>query len=383
MNIDSMVRETLHSYADGAPPSAGLLGVARARARRRRVRHAGVAVVVGAAAGLLAMSIPYGGLLGGSTAPGSGPPPVPLAEPAFELPSFPFTPGWVPDGVEPPHVSYYKFEVWEDRVEEGSEVRLGRSLPDLRLAHEAAPAGLLPLLEVEIYASDPSEYFESDDGDPITVQGRPGTRYVAEEGNVFIVWQQAPDQWVRVWADTSIAAADVERYAQELEATSLPATPPFEFGLLPVGMDLYRLDTDRMSFNSEDGAMVGVDLSWDEQAVGPILTSPTPTDEPSMDPSPSSSPDPGPSSSPDPGPSGGPGVQPSSSPPSTTSIEVGGRPAELTQWAEGTSVAIHLDRDWVLWVEGTLNPDDLLAVAEGIELTPAARPFGVPLRPGD
>jgi hypothetical protein len=385
MNIDGMVRETLHSYADEAPSSAGLLDGAHARAHRRRARHAGAAVAVGTAAVTLAVAIPLGLSGDGPAVPGSGPPPVALAPASFELPSFPFTPRWVPDGTEPPYVARSPWFAREDvelyyygpdglRSEE-AELRWleQRAFPVLSLVHPAGPDEIGSPLRVEIYAAEPDLGLESLEGEPTTVLGRPGTRYTGEEGNVMVVWQHEPDQWVRLWAAADITPADVERYLQELEETPLPGQAPFTFGLLPVDVEVTGLSADEMYLDAPDGVGVTVTLTWNEQTVGPVLYSPTPTGEPPVDPS--GSPDP--SSSPvDPtvGPSGSPAPQP-------TPIDVGGRPATLTDWGTGTSVDISLEQDWILAVSGPLNREDLLAIAEGVELEPWARPFGLPAQP--
>jgi hypothetical protein len=387
MNIDEMVRQTLHSYADDAPPNAGLLDAAQVRARQRRVRRAGVTVAAAVAAVLVSLSIPFGAPLGG-TGPdtvGAGPPPVDLVEPSFDLPSFPLTPRWVPDGIEQPYVTrpHRSIQGGDDVVEyygsdglmsEAEERELeARIFPVMSLIHPTRPNEFIPPLEMSVYLAEPSiGDVEPPDGEPTTVLGRPGILYVGDEGHTIVVWQHDPDQWMRLWAASEFSLADVEQYLQGLEETPLPGPAPFTFGLLPAGADLVGLGAATMKFEMPDGGWLWLELDWDEKTVGPILVSPPPpSTDPSTEPSPDSSPEPTP-----PGPSGEP--QPIPIP-----IEVDGRPAELTEWSDGTGtgVSIYLDQHWVLSVGGTLNRADLLRVAEGVDLTPLARPFGVPSQP--
>jgi hypothetical protein len=349
MNIDSMLRQTLHSHADEAPPSAGLLDAAQARAHRRRSRHAIVAAAVAVGAGLVAVSIPFGASVGeGPTVPGSGPPtfpPVALVEPSFELPSFPFTPGWVPDGVEAQSVTYDSFgfprKGFFDSESNGVVEMPGGNLG---LAYEFSMEIWERGLEVAIHSEDPTVALEGLAPEPITVHGRPGKRYqVADVDEVVVAWQHEPDQWVTVWG-LGIDAQEVERYSQELEETPIRPQAPFTFGLLPAGVQLTGFGPDWMRFHGENGVGVTVSLVQNAPAaVPPGSPAPTPTGE--ID-----------------------GQSPP--PPQPTVIVVGGRTAALYEWSEGPELHIDLGDDWVLEVWSTrLNPDDLVRIAEGIEFS--------------
>jgi hypothetical protein len=235
MNIDTLLRETLHSYADHATAKTGLLSAARARARRRRTHQTAAALAAAAAVAAMVLAGPtvVGGLVNGAVAPAA---PVTLVPPTYQLPPFPFTPGWVPEHAGEPYLG-----VWED-------VRV--------LSHDPAPdapylAPDRPVIIVDVTRSDPGNPLDAKHGSPetetVVVQGREAVLQTAD-GNAAVAWEHEPDLWVTVWGEQRIPAADVIRYAQELIEEPIPINPPFTFDLVPGGADPVEVHRNVLSF---------------------------------------------------------------------------------------------------------------------------------------
>lgn len=361
MNIDSMVRETLRSHAGDAPTSAGLLVAARSRARRRRVRRTGMVAVVAAGVVALATQISYGASVDGPiVAESATRQPVTLAARSFDLPSFPFTPGWVPDGVpSAPRVLYFSqlerfsslaVPSGEASFSEGTD---GPELPraDLTLSH-ISPDGRDGLaLLVSIHSLDVHPYYRSIavDQQQLTVLDRPATRYVFDDQSELIVWLHEPGMWVTV-SGSGVPPEDVERYANELTDEPVPVSIPFTFDVLPADMDLTWIDYRAMDFadTNEGWLFIGVMPDWGDASDSGETVPASPDDE-------------------------------SEPMPETTSIDFNGRQSVLSEGENGSVLLVPLGQDLVLEVRGTLNSDDLLRVAEGMELTPDADVPGVSL----
>jgi hypothetical protein len=230
MSVDTLLRETLQSYADQAPRNAGLMDAARDRAdERRRHRHllaAGVAVVAVAA-----------GLAGWAVWPEASQQPVTpagpsvLVEPTFEVPVFPFTPGWAPPGAAEPYAS------------------IDGPIPVLTHPHED---GGPPLVEVFVQPPGldilPSQlgmgggYFETE-----TLRGYPLGSFTTTDGYA-VAWRDDAGTLVVVNTARGLSHDDLVQYAEGLIEEPLPVTPPFTFDLLPAGAEPIVMRRDTVSF---------------------------------------------------------------------------------------------------------------------------------------
>jgi hypothetical protein len=255
MNIDSMVRETLHSHADGAPPAAGLVDAARSRARRRRRRRqataTGAALLAVALVAIAPLAISREAAIQ-PVQPDSGS--DTLVPPSYEVPPFPFTPGWIPDGLGEP---YY---------------RLGRDdwsgLEYIELVH--FESGIVPSMSspfpqfsVTVYTEDPGDEFAPIDAEPaqeaVTMRGVAATLYTGrsdetmpdevEDNRVSALrWSDGPDRWVTVVGYNGFGDDDVIRYAEELIEEPVPGRTAFTFDLLPPDVRLSSVDLGHMNF---------------------------------------------------------------------------------------------------------------------------------------
>jgi hypothetical protein len=270
MNIENMIREALHSHSGEAPESAGLLGAAEARSSRRRQRRhvagAGIAVAATITAVLVAPSAIRG--VTGEAAPGnataaapqeSGAPPQTATQspaqeagsttlvpaPAFEMPDFPFTPGWVPEGVSGPYYLYEHFNV-EDSYEPGS------GLSNYMIALDYYnPEGQLAGIRIQVRPQDFELTLDKMMSPPepltrqeITVRGREAVLLSGDEQGV-VSWRHNSDQWVLLEGGS---VDELLRYADELVEEPFTARTPFTFELMPAGAELRLTTPEGMSF---------------------------------------------------------------------------------------------------------------------------------------
>jgi hypothetical protein len=371
MNIETTLRETLHSRSAGVPERPGMLSAAEARASRlhRHRRVAGVGMVVVAAAVALVLVTPtvIAGMAGGR----AGPPPAiaaltPTPSPALEaepvslvpapdlvLPDFPFTPGWVPPGLAGPSREY--------TYADGDDVK------SLFLRYQDPARRLVPLtvqLADHELILDSGQFHEDANIDEDGYGPRPDTKQsiviqgveaelLSSDTTAFLEWQHSDDLWVLV---SGGPAQDVIRFADELVERPFPANLPFVFDLLPE--DAW-LDSSSPSWMwvlaGPDGPAEGFSSSRHSLFVQLLLRAPGTelcsgvggsVDEASGD-----------------------CLLP------REPVQVGGRDGELV----GESmVVVYLDEQVALTVElspwSSLGREDLLRLAAGIELTPYARP---------
>jgi hypothetical protein len=238
MNVDNLLRETLASYADQAPNNAGLTVAARDRAdERRRNRHlatAGMAVVAAAGVGLVGWAVwPET-----AVQPVTPAEPSVLVEPTFELPAFPFTPGWAPPGAAEPYATL-----------DG---------PILVLTHPHQDGGPPP---VEVFVQPPGldilpsqlgmagGYYPVEDQ---TLRGYPLGSFVTT-GGYAVAWRDEEGTLVVVNTERELSHHDLVQYAEELIEQPLPVTSPFTFDLLPAGAEPVVMRRDTVSFALQAG----------------------------------------------------------------------------------------------------------------------------------
>jgi hypothetical protein len=234
MNLDDELRGTLLTHADDAPSGTNTLDAVRGRVRRldmrRRLGIAGVAAaaVIAVAAGVpyalgafrQADGLPVGG--GPVTAATTSPPPRPstvaLGPPTFTPVTFPLNPSWTPPGLGQPT---------EGRIE-GGLVRL--------VYLQGQNTYLIAIVSDELSGTD----WTPATTDQTTVGGRPATLTTGTDYDnrpvARITWQLANQKWVDVTANAPITAAQVQQYANGLQAAPKPPTPlPFTLALAPEG----------------------------------------------------------------------------------------------------------------------------------------------------
>lgn len=246
MTIENVLRETLHSYADEAQRDAGLLDAAIARSNRRRRRRLAVGTGMAVAAvAATALAVP-------ATTGGTERPIPPLSQglalepPAYELPQFPFTPGWAPAGADHWYVQLLTDgEAVPLTTDEGaSEIERGIRVytagePVVKLQQWGGPDG--PRIQTSVSAEPisvrPENYPDDLEPEPATVQGRDATLYTAGPW-MAVTWRHQPDLWVMVQGHDDITTDDLLRYAEELVETPAPVTPFFTFDLVPAGAEL-------------------------------------------------------------------------------------------------------------------------------------------------
>lgn len=326
MNLDTLLRETMRAHADDAPPDTGLGSAARQRAQRRRT-HQVLAGGVTALAAVVAVAVAVPPLV----QPGpDGPPPGTLAPPDFDLPEFPFTPGWVPDGVpDDPDVMLRP---------EATRYAMDESDYAIELVHgDVGPSGELDQvpITVAIYRTDPHErpLLDPRQMEEVTVRGVPG-RFGSWEGHSDLIWADQPDRWVRVIGRPGVSRADLFRYAEELKAQPLPVTTPLTLAVAPTGAEVTRVNPSAFHLRVPGGHPRMVWLDLHDPAERFLL------------------------------------------PGRRTATEVGGRPAELVRDGAGNlGLSIRVRSDLMLtishWKYGEAN---LRAFAAGVTVTPDARP---------
>jgi hypothetical protein len=333
MNIETLLREATHAHAGEVGPTLrrvhDLASVARWRARRRRTRQliAGVATVAGVV--VAAVTVPQ--LVG----PALEPPPLVLAEAGYTLPAFPYTPGWLPDGVAEPNVQLWsEIPGWRNR--------------EVVLEHEAIE-GLWEfrpvLVQVRVIEPGGPDDYRSGDlpTEDVSVRGVPGV--LNDDGFwLSVIWTDPAGRLVLAGASERAVGRDgLLRYVEELVEQPLPATPPVDLAIAPVGSEVtdvqpYYMDFDlpggrQLTLTVHDPAKVD-GMQHDLLARGPDFV------------------------------------------PALVVVEVAGRRAELADNGEGAlALSISFAPDLMLtigpWSGGQEN---LLAIAEGATLTPYARP---------
>ncbi len=322
MSIDAEIREKIQEYADRAPSSMGLLDAVRARSRRRRRRHrvglAGIAIVV--TASVVAVPAAWRTIAdGGSSVPAASPRLI-LMPPAYELPSFPFTPGWTPPQSGKPIAGGSTDGMWLQFP------RSGADSPELWI--DVALDG--PALQKATITSSHEE----------TVQGRPATMRYGEIGAVpfaGLTWQHTDGLWVTVAGTYEAPADDVRQVAESLTATPLPILPPFTFDLVPA-------DTEPVVVQGSKGGTLPPIMQFLSKDLRTTMAVELKTAEHT------------------------PGAQ------ATT---VGGKPAEILVDAGHVGICVFLDADRMLQVGGgvdgaSFSPDDLILFAQGIHVTDEA-----------
>lgn len=332
MNIETLLREATHAHAGGTGPPLlrvhELAAVARWRARRRLVRQ--LLAGVGTAAALVAagvVAVPQ--LLD----PTDGRPMV-LAPASYTLPTFPYTPGWVPEGVAEPNV-----QLWGE-------------VPDLTdreivVEHETTERQQPYQAAMQMRVISPGEY---DGGlltgpvvEEVVVRGAAG--FFTSDGLwLSVTWTDPGGRLVQVGASERVVDRNgLLRYVDELVEEPLPVTPPVALASAPVGTEVNAVQPHYMRLDLPDGS--GFTLMVHDPAIVDAVRADL-------------------RSSPD-------HVLP---PP--VAIEVAGRPAELidigeSQLAVSISFGPELMLTIGLWRYGQ---ESLLAFAEGATLTPHARP---------
>jgi hypothetical protein len=361
MNLDPTIRDTLSTYADRAPAGAGLLSGARARAQqRRRHRHlasAGLAAAVAAALvtgwGIWPDRADDGSVV--ALPPGA---PVTLVPAEYEVPPVPLSPGWSPEHAGEPYAGYHA---------DGLMCRLsglGCNSYELGfwLAHQHREDDSRQVISFDVSAEDIGHLFAGRGRDlvteEVTVHGRPATLYTVVTGHngeqaVAVNWRHREGMWVMVYGDD---AEDVLRYAEALTEEPFPVTPPVTFTVLPADAAIAHATVSGITFELPDGGVLGVHLGYDDGSGPAWGTSAVP---------------------PSAGPTQTPRVDPTTGTeiPTPQQLEIGGRPAELVEQADGTAMRIFFtDQRWVLSLYSTLSESDLRQIAKGIELTDAAQP---------
>lgn len=260
MNIETTLRETLHSRSAGVPDRPGLLVAAEARASRlhRHRRVAGVGMAAAAVALVLAAPAALQGILDSTGGPGgaaqpecggrSSPSPPPPGQPAqgqtgseslvpatFEIPTFPFTPGWAPPGTKEPF-AYTAGELrylWH-------EYDVGRNVFSARVSPDDP-------------ATWPDEVSDDASEEQVTVRCLPGVlRWMGEvddNRHIELTWQEQPDLWVTVSGGTP---DELLRYAESLTEVPFPVRPPFTMDLVPRDAELRSVQPDAMWFVDRD-----------------------------------------------------------------------------------------------------------------------------------
>jgi hypothetical protein len=258
MNIDTMLRESLHTRADQAPSNAGLLDAVRDRSQRRRWRRqvlvaAGVVTAVAVAGPILVVR-----------ATGTDPAPpddrtgawqpsaeTELVEPSdLDVPDFPFTPGWVPPGTE----TFSDFQDFglvsiSQRDPDGASVLWAEvNLEDPDHALRAIDKLRLQFEGYDGTADDQAVTVHGRDA-VLTTMTEPGTADEDEpqSGSTLaaVTWLHEPGLRVAVFGQDG---ADVLRYAQELTEEPFPARFPFTFDLMPPGAELAWSQPGAMMF---------------------------------------------------------------------------------------------------------------------------------------
>lgn len=332
MNIETLLRDTTRARASEVGPPLrrvnDLATVARWRARRRRTRHllAGAATVVAAVAAATA-AVPQ---LAG---PAEDPPLV-LAPASYQLPEFPYTPGWLPEGVAEPYVNLWgevsdRFDrevVVEHAATEGDPHRVLIQLRIISSAEVAGRPGGLP-------------------AEDVVVRGAPGVLTSDAGGWLSVTWTDPADRLVLAGAaERQVGRDDLLRYVEELVAEPLPVTPPIDLATVPAGAELTDVAPDGLSFDLPGGRWL--DLTVHDPAIVERLHSDL-------------------------------RYSPDYILPPPVTLEVAGRKAELVDIGEGNlALSIDFGSDLMLTISPWSHDHEslLLAFAEGATLNQYARP---------
>ena len=251
------VRAMFRERSGDAPEPLGLLAKAHRRSRRRRSRRTAVvaaAVVIAVAgAGAVMAQSRQAGVDGGPgwTAPSESA--APGDAEVWRGSQFPYTPGWVPDGVADD--AYFVLPVVPGQVRFGYMLSLDDD-------HSEAAT-----LYLDAYATRPPDV---PSGEEVPVRGVTGTRAtgVGERGEDVLAWQDAPHVFL-VLRTRNIAWADVARFAESLQRwpqlNTMPChqdgpEPDAPFGEMTVGKEGY------LGPGPEDGHWIW----WGTREAGPL-----------------------------------------------------------------------------------------------------------------
>ncbi|GLW29418.1 hypothetical protein [Actinoplanes regularis] len=216
--LDRLLTESLHDAAECAPSAAGLLAAVHSRSRRYRRRR-----VVAAAVSLVA-AIAAGNLIVGRPDPAI---PTSALMSGWAAPIFPYT---LPatDGMRAPVASMTAGEV--SAFFEATELR---DHADVTVTVSAtAPASATGSLRVR--------------GHPATLR----TVDVEPAKRLSLYWQEAAGQWIELETDDTYTPAQVVALAGSLKPAVIPVLPPFELGLIPVGLVTDTVSASRMTFRA-------------------------------------------------------------------------------------------------------------------------------------
>jgi hypothetical protein len=237
MTIETRVKDTLIEYADSAPAAIGLLDSVRVRSQRRRRRRQGL--VAGLAVVLAVGTVGAGAVLFRGV-PGAVTPArtTDLVPPAYEIPPFPYTPGWEPAGIGQAYAGQYAT---------GPYLTYPRS----------GPTGQPPI-HVEIGPAVPTwvtgKINLSMDVQRVTVLGRPAnlrTGSLMDDPRsqaVVLTWERTDGNWVVAVGSAPVDKDDLLRFADELKPEPMPVEPPFTFDLVPAGAELLSVGPSTMEF---------------------------------------------------------------------------------------------------------------------------------------
>jgi hypothetical protein len=328
MNIETVLRETTHAHASETGPPLrrlhDLASVARGQARRRRNRRllAGATTAVAAVLGAV-VAVPH------LVEPLR---PLELAPASYPLAEFPYTPGWLPDGIAEPHV----------RV----DPILGQSGREVVVEHEAADGERArTLVQVRVLSSAGPGGNQPDDlpGEDIVVRGAAGV--LTNDGRwLSVTWTDPAGRVLQAGAaEPAVGRDGLLRYIEEMVEEPLAVTPPVSLATAPVGAELDIVQPHTMTMDLPHGRQVVFTVHEPETVDGLRADL---------------------RSSPD-------HVLPPAIP-----VEVAGRPAELVDTGEGTlALSISFAPDLMLTISDWRHGEEsLLAFAEGAALTQHARP---------
>lgn len=328
MNIDPLLREAMHTNAGTVRMQRradGLAPAARRRARQRRTRHliaAAATVVAVVAAG--AVIVPLLARPGGDLV---------LVPASYVLPDFPYTPGWVPDGVADSHVQLWgavadRFDQEVVVEHEAAEGESGRVLIQMRIISRDEAGG------------DSSGGLSEEE---VVVRGAPGV--LTTDGRwLSVTWTDPADRLVQVGAsDREVGRDGLLRYVEELVARPLPVTPPVTLVTVPAGADVTTVAPYRMQMDLPGGRWLALtvhDPTWVDDLRADLR------------------------------------ISPDYRLPPPVPVEVAGRPAELVDIGGGRlALSIRFGPEQMLTIEPWPGDrEGLLAFAAGVTLTRYARP---------
>jgi hypothetical protein len=264
--------------------------------------------------------------------PALEPPPLVLAEAGYPLPAFPYTPGWLPDGVAEPYV-----QLWGGVPE--------RYAGEVVLEHEAAEGDPRPVaIQVRVVHPGGPDDVRSGDvpTEDVVVRGVLGA--IADDGYwLSVMWTDPAGRLVLAGASKrGVGRAALLQYVEGLVEEPLPVTPPVTLAIAPVGTEVMVVQPYYMRLEvpgREPFSLTVHDPAKVDDVLAQMRTS---ADVPTL----------------------------------PVTVSVAGRPAELVDTGEGTfALSIGFGPDLMLtigsWSGGR---ESLLAFAEGTALTPYARP---------